>query len=449
MPSAAALRWEFIQSDLRSREAQFTRLREYTVWAGTWNVNSQEIGGSLSSWLRYDGAPPDFVFVGLQEMDRRPEAYVMTVSSKEATWNAFLLYSLQRTYGETEGYVMVASKSLVGTYAAMFARGAVVEAIKSVSTTTAACGLMGMIGNKGAAAIRVRIDNDHIVFVSSHLAAHAEYVTQRNQHYADLSRRLIFPPSTQLKSKPENAVEELLASWNEKSGPTTIWDCAVLIWGGDLNYRVDLPAMETRNLALSGQYSVLFERDQLRAEMAAGRAFGEFGEAFITFAPTFKYDVGSDSFDSRPTDPRAPAWTDRILFRKSDPVAILKYFSAMDLRLSDHKPVGCVLAASMRSINVDSFSAAYEATLRRVDLFENEAMPITAVSFNILNFGEVVYHRTFMMPVELLNTGSVVARYSFIPRLEGEQICSPWIHVQPRHGIVLPGRRKSSNIFTG
>ena len=62
-------------------------------------------------------------------------------------------------------------------------------------------------------------------------------------------------------------------------------------------------------------------QDQLQVEMAAGRAFVHLQEAPITFRPTYKFDKHSaepldyDSSEKR----RVPAWTDRILFRGSQP----------------------------------------------------------------------------------------------------------------------------------
>ena len=56
-------------------------------------------------------------------------------------------------------------------------------------------------------------------------------------------------------------------------------------------------------------------------EMAAGRAFVHLQEAPISFRPTYKFDKHSaepldyDSSEKR----RVPAWTDRILFRGSQP----------------------------------------------------------------------------------------------------------------------------------
>ena len=41
------------------------------------------------------------------------------------------------------------------------------------------------------------------------------------------------------------------------------------------------------------------QADQLRLQMAAGRVFDGFQEGSVTFRPTYKYDPGTDVWDSR------------------------------------------------------------------------------------------------------------------------------------------------------
>ena len=57
----------------------------------------------------------------------------------------------------------------------------------------------------------------------------------------------------------------------------------------------------------------ILEYDQLMRERVAGRAFSGYLEGAILFPPTFKYDRGSDQFDTS-SKARPPAWTDRILY---------------------------------------------------------------------------------------------------------------------------------------
>ena len=92
----------------------------------------------------------------------------------------------------------------------------------------------------------------------------------------------------------------------------------------------------------------LFENDQLNLQMVAGLAFRFYSEARITFMPTYKYDVGSDEYDSS-EKARIPAWTDRIL-RKGTNLRQLAYNSA-PLRFSDHRPVYAIFECTVNIVN--------------------------------------------------------------------------------------------------
>lgn len=80
----------------------------------------------------------------------------------------------------------------------------------------------------------------------------------------------------------------------------------------------------------------LYEHDQLNLQMVAGLSFPFYSEARITFMPTYKFDIGTDNYDSS-EKARIPAWTDRIL-RKGPNLRQLAYNCA-PLKFSDHRPV--------------------------------------------------------------------------------------------------------------
>lgn len=108
-----------------------------------------------------------------------------------------------------------------------------------------------------------------------------------------------------------------------------------IFWIGDLNYRI----METqgRNEFDEDNYLELLKMDQLLCEMRYKRVFHHYSEGIIRFRPTYKYDPGTDNWDSSEKH-RAPAWCDRILW-KGERIQQLVYESVMRLQLSDHKPV--------------------------------------------------------------------------------------------------------------
>lgn len=65
-----------------------------------------------------------------------------------------------------------------------------------------------------------------------------------------------------------------------------------------MNYRIGLELGEAKELVKRHDLERLFENDQLNLQMVAGLAFRFYSEARITFMPTYKFDIGSDVYDS-------------------------------------------------------------------------------------------------------------------------------------------------------
>ena len=119
-----------------------------------------------------------------------------------------------------------------------------------------------------------------------------------------------------------------------------ILDHEVCILNGDLNYRIDTMGRDTVVKAVNANnLSKLLERDQLLVSRRRNPGFRvrSFMECPITFAPTYKYDVGSDRYDTSEKR-RAPAWCDRILYRGAGKIKQTDY-RRHELRVSDHRPV--------------------------------------------------------------------------------------------------------------
>jgi hypothetical protein len=125
-----------------------------------------------------------------------------------------------------------------------------------------------------------------------------------------------------------------------------------------LNYRID----QRRELVIqsiqSGDLDALLPHDQLLKEMQNNPGFRlrSFIEPPITFPPTYKYDRGSNEFDSSEKR-RIPAWCDRILFRSRGDRVHCEHYKRYEPNISDHRPVSGGFRVEVKSVNREAWIA--------------------------------------------------------------------------------------------
>ena len=220
---------------------------------------------------------------------------------------------------------------------------------------------------------------------------------------------------------------------------------------GDLNYRLDesVDTEECFGKIEAQDYEFLRRYDQLNMERAAGRAFQGFQEPVLAFAPTYKYQPGTPLYERRPEKKlRCPAWCDRVLWRAKDPsqVRCLGYRRA-ELHLSDHKPVGCQLQAKVRMVVKEKRQEVAAEIQRLLDKVENDQRPRLALEVpggrapNTLDFGAVRFAVESRQTLVVTNVSPVAAHFRFVPKLEEEAICKPWLRIAPRFGMLLPNEK--------
>jgi len=134
-----------------------------------------------------------------------------------------------------------------------------------------------------------------------------------------------------------------------------IMDHEICIINGDLNYRIDgLPRDTVTSAIQSGDLKKLIEHDQLSQTRHHNPAFilRAFQEEPITFDPTYKYDVGTNRYDTSEKR-RIPAWCDRILYRGTgDKIQQIDY-RRHEVKASDHRPVSARFAMRIKTIKAD------------------------------------------------------------------------------------------------
>ena len=209
---------------------------------------------------------------------------------------------------------------------------------------------------QGALLLRFILDDSSLCLVNCHLAAGQTQTVHRNNDLTAILESMALPP-----------VQTLAHSGTLVGGGdgSMILDNEICILNGDLNYRIDTMGRDTVVKAVNANnFSKLLERDQLLVSRRRNpgfriRAFDEFP---IAFAPTYKYDVGSDRYDTSEKR-RAPAWCDRILYRGSGKIKQLEY-RRHELRISDHRPVSGLFKMRIKTILVEKRAE----TLRESDI---------------------------------------------------------------------------------
>ncbi|KAL2941435.1 Type II inositol polyphosphate 5-phosphatase 15 [Bienertia sinuspersici] len=372
-----------IRAELSGKEFLYTRQENLKVLAGTWNVAQGRASyNSLISWLGCAASDTDVVAVGFQELEMGAGVLAMsaakeTVGLEGSAVGQWWLDTIGNILDEGSTFERVGSRQLAGLLIAVWVRKSLEAHVGDVDAAAVPCGFGRAIGNKGAVGLRMRIYGRIMCFVNCHFAAHLEAVNRRNADFEHVYRSMVFsrPSNFNGAAVGVSSTVQMLRGTNGLGYRSVeimpdLSEADLVVCLGDFNYRLDgISYDEARDFISQRCFDWLRERDQLRAEMEAGRAFQGMREAILRFPPTYKFErnqpglagiaykfvafpfsLGYDASEKK----RIPAWCDRILYRDSRsssasecsldcPVvcSCLEYEACMDVTDSDHKPVRC------------------------------------------------------------------------------------------------------------
>ncbi|XP_072161550.1 inositol polyphosphate 5-phosphatase OCRL [Bemisia tabaci] len=410
-----AARETVIRYQMSMREDDYTYTEVIRVFVGTWNVNGQSPTCKLNQWLSVEPEPPDIYAVGFQELDLSKEAFLFNDTPREEEWQNAVIAALH----PMGRYRKVALVRLVGMMLLVFAQEQHAPHIRDVATETVGTGIMGKLGNKGGVAVRFDLHSSSLCFVNSHLAAHVEEFERRNQDYHDICSRISFS-----KFLP----------------PKSIKDHDQIYWLGDLNYRItDMDVNLVKSYIEKENYKAIIEYDQLKQQHKKGNVFVNYKEGEINFRPTYKYDTGTDDWDSSEKN-RAPAWCDRVLW-KGDAIHQLSYQSHPSLRISDHKPVSAVFNSEIRFIDAQKYRKIHEEVMKKLDKLENEFLPQVTVEQTEIVFNSVRFMEPQTKELIIANNGQVPVQFEFIKKLDEGHYCKDWLNIEPFMGFIMTGEK--------
>lgn len=398
------------------RASEYTSPMPLRIAIGTYNVN----GGkhfrsvvykdvSLCDWLldshvihagalvdvekddSEEDAPIDIFAIGFEEIVDLNASNIVAASSENAkSWAD----ELQKTLSRDRPYSLVTYQQLVGVCLYVFVRPEHIPYIRDVAVDCVKTGFGGHTGNKGAAAIRMVLHATSLCFVCAHFTAGQSQVTERNADYAEITRKISFPMGRALSSHE------------------------YLFWCGDFNYRIDMDKDELKDLIKKGEIETILQFDQLKRQQEAGKVFKDFQEGEINFAPTYKYDLFSDDYDTS-EKLRAPAWTDRVLWRRrklgveNSPDenvnhGKLVHYGRADLKQSDHRPVVAVVDIEINKVDPNIREQVFYQVI--ADLGPPDGTIIIHYEGEISDEDVTIFDDTLMMAVlqELSQIGEVI-----------------------------------------
>ncbi|XP_013775252.1 inositol polyphosphate 5-phosphatase OCRL-1-like isoform X1 [Limulus polyphemus] len=412
-----AARESVVKLQMTMREEDYTDLQNFRVFIGTWNVNGQAPIISLEDWLapKSDLLPPDLYVIGFQELDLSKEAFLFNDTPREEEW----LHAVSNALHPEAEYKKVKLVRLIGMMLIIFVQVKHVDCIQNVAAETVGTGIMGKMGNKGGVAVRFDLHSTSVCFINCHLAAHVEEFERRNQDYSDICARLVF---------------------NQFKPPKFIKDHQQIYWLGDMNYRImDLDTDQVKGLIDKQCYPTLLEHDQLTIQHGFKRVFVGCIEGPVRFPPTYKYDPGTNDWDSSEKN-RPPAWCDRILW-KGEHISQLCYRSHPSLMISDHKPVSSVFEVGIKVVDNIKYRKIYEEVMKKLDKLENEFLPQVTVDKMEVHFERVTFIEPVSRFLTIANTGQVPVQFEFIKKLNDTRYCKDWLNIKPYMSFIMPGEK--------
>ncbi|KAH9933096.1 DNase I-like protein [Amylocystis lapponica] len=421
-----------------------------------------------------DPTDPDMLVLAFQELDLSTEALLYSTKTfREDAWctAAFAALGEKAVLYEKEYFscilgvrtlfmlivpqLQLASKQLVGMLLIILVKKRLRASFTAVKSASAGAGIMGVMGNKGATALRLAFTpmiSSHVphprptilTFVNSHLAAFDEMYEKRNTDFHDLSRRLIFDSGIPVSGSLE------ASSYPLPTVPLSVYETDALFWMVHLNYRIELSDADVRTLLSSelgdDELPVLLEYDQLRLAIRTKKAFEGFAEHPITHAPSYRFGSGGVTDHKGYDLKRRPAWTDRILRMCSAAVAVeqLGYSTHAEITMSDHRPVSADFVVNVPLADTAVHESSVHQLWRSVAHFEDsDDTPQIQLSSTTVDFGMVSYRRRTSRTIDICNVGKIPCAFRFVAaRLEVETHPS-WVHIEPMTGLVLPGEQTS------
>lgn len=283
------------------------------IWAGCWNMGEiKDCNFSLDDFVLPESSEyvQDMYVVGTQEN-----------SMNKREWEI----QIQTTLGPS--HVLYHSATHGALHLAIFIRRDLIWFCSVPEEDQVTTRAVTMVKTKGAVAISFSFFGTSFVFLNCHFTSDDGKLQDRVGDFQKINSSLKIPKNQSQKG-------DISANFDS------------VFWLGDLNFRIDKGrhTVEYVVSAITKQdhpnFEDLLRTDELLNCLLHEKVFNGYQEGRINFKPTYKFDIGTDVYDTS-AKLRIPSYTDRILFhsKKKNCITCTHYDAVMNLKKSDHRPV--------------------------------------------------------------------------------------------------------------
>lgn len=391
---------DWLEDEMRRRLTQFCTFRDLQVAICTYNAGATRPPHAsgpndlVSAFLKDSTA--DVLVFGFQELvdleDKRLTAKTLLTSKKKndtgelhdshsrqyKLWQEYLIAAVSAQSGNAYSHII--SAQMVGLFTCVFAKTHLQPHIRHVGSATVKTGFAGIMGNKGGLLVRMVVQDTSICFVNAHLAAGQDALGARNANAIEILE------SASLEPERDEAVKN--NTYTCGGDGSMVLDHELCFWSGDLNYRIAGKRAHVEERVKQGEIDKLLDVDQLTLERKRNPVLRlrMFHEARIDFAPTYKYNVGSSTYDTSEKF-RVPAWCDRVLWHaEAERVTCLAY-QRLEITLSDHRPVSAVFRAKVKTVNAAEKARTFELVAQEWKRKAQQAVTDTKASYLVHLYG--------------------------------------------------------------
>jgi hypothetical protein len=263
---------------------------------------------------------PEFYILGFEEIKSNSEKQIKEI----------IIRTLNKINNNSnDPYQFMKELYLSGIYILIYVKASCIKYIKNFDQQLIK---KSYVGNKGSCLIRFNINDTTIALSCNHLS----YGEDKNE-------------------ERKEEIKDILNSSFKKYPKLNFKNHDYFFLFGDLNIRLNLwlndqlmlDLVKNSSREINGDFSKLYSHDQFLQYQKESTIISEMCEALIKFSPTYKYNIGSTSYD---VTKRTPSWCDRIFYKKYSKTIPLAYNKCL-LTISDHQPIFGVYKIRTEIIN--------------------------------------------------------------------------------------------------